>query len=127
MLFKSPGIYTEFGYPDKLGVYDNLFMIGPKYQVTSKSQIAFSVCTGFAYLIRQSSRITRDIYTENNGTVVETFDWRGLTDNRFSIPVIFESTYPFSKKITAGLRVKYNNHFSLKDTYTCGLLVGLKL
>lgn len=128
MLFKSPGVYTEFGFPPKLDVYDNLFLIGLKYQFTSKSKIAFSACSGWAFLIRQSSQITKSEFTDNNGNVVQTsFDWGTLTQNIYSIPLIIEATYPLGKRITAGLRVKYNNHFQLKDTYTCGLLVGLKL
>lgn len=128
MQFKSPGIYTEFGYPKKLDTDDNLFSIGLRYKYNTKSKVEFSALMGWTYLIRRSSQITKSELTDNNGNIVQTsFDWRTVTQNEYSIPLIIESTYPLGKKITAGLRVKYNNHFSLKDTYTCGLLVGLKL
>lgn len=128
MQFKSPGFYTEFGFPDKLNTDDNMFSIGFRYMYSAKSKVAFLAFTGFTYLIRQSTQITKTDFTDNNGNVFQTsFEWTTATQNVYGMPVIFESTYPLGKKITAGVRVKYNNYFRLKDTYTCGLLVGLKL
>jgi hypothetical protein len=85
MKFKRPGVYTEFGYPEKLDTDDNFFSVGFKYQLAqAKSKMSISCFTGYTYMIRQSTEIKK---TESNdvtgNTIGRTFEWRTAVDNFF--------------------------------------------
>ena len=126
--FKTKGVYLDFGYPEKLNTDDQLFLVGLKYIFNPNSKITFSALTGGAYLIRQSAKITKYEQKDINGNIIGTsFDWRTLTDNSFGIPLVCEAVYSIHKRLLLGARVKYNSYINQTNTYTCGLLVGLKL
>jgi len=126
--FKTKGVYLDFGYPEKLNTDDQLFLVGLKYSFNPNAKVIFSALTGGAYLIRQSTKITKYEQKDINGNIIgANFDWRTVIDNSFGIPLVCEAVYPINKRFLLGVRVKYNSYFNQTDTYTCGLLVGLKL
>jgi hypothetical protein len=121
--YKAPGNFPAL--PPHLNTqnyFDNYFSLLIKYHLPIKSKLNTSLASGWTFYTRQQEYY--EYYKDANGERI-TYQIYSFSD--FGIPFLLETFYPVWKKLSAGVRLKYNLNPGNGSTYSAGVGVSLGL